>query len=354
LELPLELKRRVAGFLAARDAVNMTKSCRALRRNLALTHLEPVRPVFSTYRRYGDERNGDNWCRAFRIPVLNRRVHSMRMELLWRDQGFGNRKSRVRVVSYPIASSEIPDEVPPGDTASQGGHIVCQSGIAEHEEERLRLTFNPIEGDCYHLYYKVGGGGGHVLNMRDCVLHTVIFDDEHMNFSNNYRILFEEGVLCRQVIGGNQSGNQETTTSLFFPRMLINVSRVLRRQLLQDEIEMIADVPRSVPEDELEAFLTEYTIPLNLGSLVALEEIVQADIEERLIQRTERQREEAQRNEEERTPTLQIPFFPGREPFVVVDGVNHGMIQQAIDDIRANAFPADQPESDNDEDDMSV
>mmetsp|Transcript_20691 Transcript_20691/g.26709 ORF Transcript_20691/g.26709 Transcript_20691/m.26709 type:complete len:353 (-) Transcript_20691:209-1267(-) len=285
LELPLELKRRVASFLATRDAVNMTRSCRTLHRNLALTHLEPVRPVFTTYRRSGQD---NNWYRACRIPVLNKRVHSLRLEFFWRDQGWGNRKGECRVVGFP-PGVDPPVEVVEG-SEFEGGHIVCMSAIAAHDEERLRLTFSPMDDEVYIFYYKVGEGGGHELVMRDGALHTVIFDDEHRNFSNNYRILFEEGVLCRLVVVDQPRAPE--TTSLFFPRMLISVSRALRRQL-QDDIKMNEDLPRTVAEEELEAFLAEYSIPLNLGSLVALEEIVNADIEERLVRKNELQREQA-------------------------------------------------------------
>ena len=291
LELPLELKRRVATFLETGDAVNVTKTCKNLHRNLSLTRLNPIRPVFSTVRKTGDSAGGNNWHRFFRIPVLNKRVHSLRLECIWRDQGWGNRKGECRIVAYPVGT-EVPDEVQHTENLSEGsefssGRVVCQSGIAQHDEERLRFAFSPLDDEIYIFFYKVGGGGGHALFMRDCHLHTILFDDESRNWTNNYRILFEEGVLCRQVV--MDQPHTPESTGLFFPRMLIRVSRALRRQL-QEDFEMVNAEASLVPDDELEAFLAEYSIPLNLGSLVALEEIVQADIEERLVRKAELER----------------------------------------------------------------
>ena len=283
LQLPLELKRRVASFLESHDAVKMARSCRNLYLALSLARLEPVRPLFTSFRRSGDVGTGDNWFRAFRLPVLNRRVHSMRIEFFWRDQGWGDRRTECRIVGYPssLSVAETPSQFAPG-SEFRGGRVVASSpDFAQHNEERLTLTFSPIENELYHFWYRVGGGGEHAMVLRDGTLQTVIFDDEFRNFTRNYRVLFEEGVLCREVNADYE--HRVADTSLFFPRMLISVSRALRRQL-QGDAGREADRRQ---EDELEAFLAEYSIPLSLGSLVALEEIVLADIEERFARRND-------------------------------------------------------------------
>ena len=287
LHLPLELKRRVASFLKASEAINMARSCRTLHTNLSLARLE--RPLFTAFGRQGDVRTGEHWYRAFRLPVLNRRVHSMDLRFFWRDQGWGNRKTKTCVVGYPAsASSEIPNEF--ASFPFRGGRVVASSpDCAEHHETRLKLSFNPVENEVYHLWYKVGGGGGHEMQLREGCLRTVIFDDVFRNFTRNYRILCEEGVLCREV--ERETRRAPLDNNLFFPRMLIRVSRALRRQLQQQrEMGKEAD-QRILPEDELEALFAEYSIPLNLGSLVAVEEIVQADIEERVVCRNDVQPE---------------------------------------------------------------
>ncbi|KAL7574906.1 hypothetical protein ACA910_010736 [Epithemia clementina (nom. ined.)] len=300
LQLPLELKRRVASFLDSRDAISMARTCKTMNLALPLTRLEPVRPLFATYRRSGDVATGDNWFRAFRLPVLNRRVHSMRIEFFWRDQGWGNRKTECRIVGYPLPVTDTPSRYQNGSQFGGGRVVAASPGFASHDEERLRLTFNPLENEYYHLWYKVGGGGGHVMFLRQGSLQTVIFDDEFRNLARNYRVLFAEGVLCREVEGEIRQRN--SYASLFFPRMLISVSRALRRQL-QGDTSQEANLRL-----ELEAFLAEYSIPLNVGSLVALEEIIQADIEERLFQRNQ--------------------VLPAND-----DDGNHGFLVPLVDDI---------------------
>lgn len=274
LDLPRDLHRRVASFLAMTDAVNMTKSCRRLHDNLAMTHLVPGRRLVSDYRREGDYYKGNNFFRGFRIPIFNQRVHSVRLECMWKDQGWGNRKTECRVVGYPSGST-IPSEVgPPRKLALKGGRTVCESGLAEHDETRLTLTFNPREGEDYVFYYKVGCGGGHQLFMRDLVLHTVIFDDDkrHSYFLNNYRNLFEKGLLCKEV-------DDFQTKSVFSSNLLLCVARTLRKQLEDEDGDQDIDAKSSTYE--LVSFLAEHSIPTTRGSLMAMEEILQADMNER-------------------------------------------------------------------------
>mmetsp|Transcript_18421 Transcript_18421/g.38066 ORF Transcript_18421/g.38066 Transcript_18421/m.38066 type:complete len:87 (-) Transcript_18421:577-837(-) len=75
----------------------------------------------------------------------------------------------------------------------------------------------------------------------------------------------------------------------------------------------------------------------------------QADIEERMIRKSEQAREEAQRIEGERTPTLHLPagffFGPGA---AIPDGVqqNPQLVIQHMMQVQANAFEDDNREPD--------
>lgn len=287
LHLPQDMKHRVATFLSPQDAVTLGRSCRTMYDALALARLDPERPLFATFVREGAVATGDTWYRAFSLPVFSRRVHSMQLKFFWRDQDWGNRKTECRIVGYPVslegtttaAADEIPTQFAPGTAAFGGGRVVASStDYASHHEERLTLSFNPLDNEKYHFWYKVGGGGGHEMFLRDGRLHTVIFDDEFRNYTRNYRVLVEQGLLCSREVEGEARLQVAHTTSLLIPRMLITVSRMLRRHLQEQQVGHV---------DELLALLAEYSIPVNVGSLVALEEIVQADMEERLEQRND-------------------------------------------------------------------
>lgn len=84
------------------------------------------------------------------------------LRFTWRDQGFGNRKGRLRVRLVHALTGE--------DMASSPEY-----GIAPHEEEDIEESFdfnhglvrNCAEGYKYVVEVVVGGGGGHALYLRD-------------------------------------------------------------------------------------------------------------------------------------------------------------------------------------------
>jgi hypothetical protein len=196
---------------------------------------------------------------------LQRRVHSLTLSFWWRDQGQGNRKGQVWIAGRPT-SQPIQTDHP-----FQGGKVVCESPLAAHILEQLKMTFVPIEGQVYHLFYRVGGGGGHQLRIENGILHTIIFDDEERHIARNYRLLRQVGV-----IGPEMSDNH---ASNFYPSMLMQVSKSIRRQLAAKE----------EPDHGLVSFLEGFSILVNEDSLLAIEEIVQADVEERDLARRERE-----------------------------------------------------------------
>ena len=96
------------------------------------------------------------------IPLLlQEKIHSMRLNANWRDQGWGNRKGEVFITTTSITPFRQDD-------------IVVKSGIAEHRSRQLYLEFKPQPGKKYYLMYKVGGGGGHSLHVSDVNLTFMI------------------------------------------------------------------------------------------------------------------------------------------------------------------------------------
>jgi hypothetical protein len=261
--LPLELKRRIASHLSSGDAIALSQTCKSLHSSLALSSLSPPRTVLPILNALGHWRTGDDVLRSIRLPVLQRRVHSLTLSFFWRDQGHGNRKSQVWIAGRPT-SDPIDTEHP-----FQGGQIVCESPLAPHTLEQYKMTFVPTEGFVYRLWYKIGSGGGHQLHIENGVLHTTIFDDEERYIARNYRILRQVGAL-----GPDSSSNNNNH---FYPGLLMRVSKSLRQQLALG----------APPDSGLASYLEEFAIPINEESLLAVEEILQADIEERDLARQE-------------------------------------------------------------------
>jgi hypothetical protein len=268
LTIPPEIKQKIATFLCPHDAVQVGLTCVALRQSLSLSSLDPPLLLFARMDRVGDFEHGDYPVRAFRFPILNRRVHSLSLGLRWRDQGWGNRKGQVFVTA--ISASTVSQR----RDAFEDGRIVFESDIAPHEQSALRINFVPIDSDIYYFWYKAGGGGGHSLHLSDGNLRTVIFDDEHQTIAHSYRNLTRIGVINPALLFENAPPAQ---TQTFFPCLLVRIFQLLRHQLEQ----------KRTPDEELVTYLQEHEIAVNQRSLSALEGLVQADIEEREIRRHE-------------------------------------------------------------------
>jgi hypothetical protein len=283
--LPLELKRRIASFLSSGDAISLSQTCKSLHSSLALSSLSPSRLVLPELNEIGHWRTGNDVLRSIRLPVLQRRVHSLTLSFWWRDQGQGHRKGQVWIAGRPTSQPIQPDQI------FQGGQAVCESPLATHTLEQQKMTFVPIEGQVYHLFYRVGDGGGHQLRIENGILHTIIFDDEERHIARNYRLLRQVGVIGPEMAGNNHASN-------FYPAMLMQVGKSIRRQLAAKE----------QPDHGLVSFLEGFSIPVNEDSLLAMEEIVQADVEERNLARRERQDAEAAENNNNNNPA--VPAFP--------------------------------------------
>lgn len=263
--LPLELKRRIASFLSAGDAILLSQTCKALHSSLVLSSLSPPRLVLPLLEEVGHWRTGDDILRSIRIPVLQRRVHSLTLSFDWRGQRRGESKGKVWIAGRST-SLPIDPEHP-----YQGGTVVCESPLAPHTLQHFKMTFVPTEGLVYHLFYRIGGSGGHQLRIENGMLTTVIFDDEERNIASNYQRLTQVGV-----IGPDVSDNHVGT---FYPGLLMRVSKALRQQLAAGQ----------APDPAIASYFEDFDIPVNEDSLLAVQEIVQADIEERKLARLEEQ-----------------------------------------------------------------
>ena len=147
----------VADYLPPKDAVNFGLASKQLHSKLSLTVTQP-RLILECFNQYDRD---DLPHYGFQINATKSHVvaHSMVLSMRWRDQGWGNRKGRVIVV----AKNE--DEV--RNEKRVGRRVIFSSDIAPHEFEELQIIFKPKEKESYHLWYFVGGGGGHGLFIED-------------------------------------------------------------------------------------------------------------------------------------------------------------------------------------------
>jgi len=136
---------------------------------------------------YGTQDETSNTpSRSVWIPVLfPNRTHSIILTCNWRDQGYGNRKGGLFVVEVDVNDD-------PNTTtleSIENGKIVYQSPVAPHEEEYLQMSFNYSPSKAYYLWFRIGGGGGHQLVVRNLEMHTIIHDSPGNWISRTYEAL---------------------------------------------------------------------------------------------------------------------------------------------------------------------
>ena len=57
--------------------------------------------------------------------------------------------------------------------------VVSLWGLA-HAPHMSELTFYPIDAEYYYIWYRVGGGGGHMLFLKDIEVGTFVFDEAYL------------------------------------------------------------------------------------------------------------------------------------------------------------------------------
>lgn len=149
----------IAAYLPAEDAINFSKTSKKLNSQLSLS--STTRWLIDLSK--DDCSNNHNY--GFQIPIpLHAAVHSICISMDWEDQGWGNQKGHVLVTAGLN---------PMSDASSK---IIFSSGIASHHAEQLKITFTPKEGVSYHLYYRVGGGGGHSLHLSNIRVRALMVE----------------------------------------------------------------------------------------------------------------------------------------------------------------------------------
>ena len=72
---------------------------------------------------------------------------------------------------------------------------MCKTALAEHEWNiGTGITFFYENGSTYSIWYKVGGGGGHSLTVRNLTISSVILGDAGGHLARQHRSLISMGV----------------------------------------------------------------------------------------------------------------------------------------------------------------
>ena len=155
-QLPEVVLLRIAKYLTPDSICKWSMTCRRLYRDL---------PRFLVMRGdnfhiYGP--NGDDWAPEpyFEGPVLTRKVRKLTLSVLWKDQGWGNRKGDIFI------------------SLMRGSEVIAETfrpfGVAPHEEQyaEVELTDDQIvtlaEPSHYYKFKRIAGtGGSHELIVKN-------------------------------------------------------------------------------------------------------------------------------------------------------------------------------------------
>lgn len=191
-----EIHLKIASWLDLDDVVNYQTLCKATKRILNLHCLNKPSSVDLIREFHGGSRGRRRETNDDDIPddiikigqiivtgsgstglsslYFNNLIHSIRLSCYYKDQGWGNRKGYIYIaeLNHRKNSSEGEDEddVTPGKIIALEKNldrIVSQSPLATHNETKCELVFQPKPEFSYALCYKIGGGGGHELHLRD-------------------------------------------------------------------------------------------------------------------------------------------------------------------------------------------
>jgi len=174
-----EILKNISMFLDSRDALNFQTSSKILHQSIGLAvvnhavffpQLEQARPSWH---------NCDDSDHIWRNidQIFPDRVHSIHFSCQIKDQGWGNRKGHLYIsevddtewTSYLVTEQEI-------NTNAISEKWIFRSPVSDHNFTTLQFEFKPLPGKVYSIWYRVGGGGGHALQIEDVKIQSLIYD----------------------------------------------------------------------------------------------------------------------------------------------------------------------------------
>jgi hypothetical protein len=261
--------------------------------DLALSTLLPPLRICPPQHWTGEVDTGDIPRCGPEIPLVYgaRRTHSVQIVCNWKDQGWGNHKGRLFIVSHNSKTkltTNTTNETTNTHLSFENGRVLYTSPIASHGVEFLTMSFTPTLHDeeddwddmSYHIWYSVGGGGGHGLYIFELTCFCTVFEDEYCISSGSpskryraeaYRALFQGGVL--------QDAFLSKKHNLFYPTLLHSLAQSLQAKLAR-AAKCAATTTTTCNNDLvrdsypiLASWCDSNGISLEEGSLVAIEEL---------------------------------------------------------------------------------
>jgi hypothetical protein len=198
-EFSKEIHIAIASFLGVDDVVNYQCN-KQLRRMINLHRLDRPSSIDvidseSQYKQGVDDKIHLKQIIGLSFYFSNL-IHSVKFSCYYKDQGWGNRKGNIFITEKPNqeqhkdekdqeqkrrccslrrVDDDIHDDDEEGNNSDDDiGRIIAKSPLAEHHETKCELIFRPKPGFTYCLCYKVGGGGGHCINVRDIKLESFV------------------------------------------------------------------------------------------------------------------------------------------------------------------------------------
>jgi hypothetical protein len=269
VDLPADLLEKVADFLLVGDAFRLSRTSKAVYSLFPLSMLESL--LMKRTRMVGKSVGEPRCHRGPKIPVfLPIRTHTIVIQCKWRDQGWGNRKAKFLIVAHKKSNNHTDDNV---DNINNG-RVVVQSPIAEHSETLMTLSFSPsrttaeIEEEVYHLWYEIGGGGGHQLHITsDVKMFSVVFDSEQKSAFKAYHRLRE---LVPTLLEQCRSSEMEQTPQRFWLGLLQAAIESLLGQRRRKEL----------LDPSLSGFLQSHGFEVDdEASLLALQDLVNSVVQ---------------------------------------------------------------------------
>ncbi|KAL3909679.1 MAG: hypothetical protein SGARI_002481 [Bacillariaceae sp.] len=114
------------------------------------------------------------------------------------------------------------------DDLFEGGKVVYKSPVATHDLEPLEISFVPKPAKSsdkkppmYHLWFVVGGGGGHSLTIENVYVHTLVLDDADRTMSKAYASLARFRIHPKGNEDEEDDCDSEDTDSVFFDHVVV-------------------------------------------------------------------------------------------------------------------------------------
>lgn len=185
--LPEGILQSVAELLSPTDALSLSRTSKQL---FDVLHLAST-PHCRFIDRFSVGDCDDSMHYGFELPSISPiSVHTLLISMQWSDQGWGNRKGRIMIVAEDKNQSLDRHR-------AEYNRVVFASKIASHSRKQLRIEIKPKQNESYHLFYAVGGGGGHSLVLFNISVQALLFDDNKKSTATAFNFLVRSNALRR-------------------------------------------------------------------------------------------------------------------------------------------------------------